>query len=75
MVRQVEIQAETYFLPDLLLFRIQNFHDEQKAVLCIPEPCVDYILGLYHNSLFGAQQVSSRTFLTIKQNFFILEVS
>ena len=35
-VRQVKIEAERYLLLDLLLFRIQNFHNEQKPVLCIP---------------------------------------
>ena len=53
-VRQVEMAAERYLLLDSLLFRIQNFHDKQKPVLCIPESCVDHILKLYLNSLFGA---------------------
>ena len=61
-VRQVETQAETYLLLDSLLFKIENFHDEQKPVLFIPEFCIDHILDLYHNSLFGAHQGSLRTF-------------
>ena len=66
-----EIQAERYLLLDSLLFRIQNFHDEQKPILCTHKSCVDHILDLYHNSLFGAHQGSLRTFLTIKQKLFI----
>ena len=46
MVRQVETQAERYNLLDKLLFRIQNFHDEQKPVLCIPEFCRSYPLPI-----------------------------
>ena len=53
---------------------IQNFHDEQKSVLCIPESCVEHIVDLYHNSLLGAHQSSLRTFLTIKQKFVILNL-
>ena len=55
-VRQVEMQTERYLFLDSLLFRIQNFHEEQKPVLCIAESCVDHIFDLYHNSLFGAHQ-------------------
>ena len=36
-----------------------------------PKSCVDHILDLYHNSIFGAHQSSQRTFLTIKQKVFI----
>ena len=59
--RQVETQAERYLLLLSLLFRIQNFHDEQKPVLYISEFCVDYIFDLYHNSPFGAHQGFIRT--------------
>ena len=46
---------------------MQNSHDEQNPVLCIPESCEDYILKLYHISLLGAYQGCIRPFLTIKQ--------
>ena len=68
-VRQIETQAERYLLFDSLLFRIQNFHDEQKTVLCIPKSCLDHILDLFHNSLFGAHQGSLRTFFNNQTNF------
>ena len=64
---QVETQAERYLPLDALLFRIQDLHDEQSPVLCISESCVDHILDLYHNSLFGAHQGCLRKILTIKQ--------
>ena len=57
-VRQVEMQAERYLLLGSLLFRIQNFHDEQKPVICIRKSYVDHILDIYHKSLFGAYQGS-----------------
>ena len=60
-VRQVETQAEIYLLLDSLLLRIENYHDEPKPVLCILESCVDHVLSLYHNSLFGSHQSSQRT--------------
>ena len=62
-IRQVETQAEKYLLGDSLLFRIHTYHKEQNSVLCIPESCVDYILDLYHNLLFGAHQGSLRKFI------------
>ena len=67
-MRQVETQTEKkYLLLDPLLFRIQNLHVEQNPILCIPESCVDNILVIYHNSLFGAHQGSVIEFVTIKQ--------
>ena len=36
--------------------------DEKNPVLCISESCVDCILDLYHNSLFGAHQGSKNIF-------------
>ena len=37
----------------------------------ILESCIDHILYLNHNSLFGAYHGSPRTFWTIRQKFFI----
>ena len=53
-IRQVETETERNLLLGSLLFKIQNLYAEQNAVLYIPESCVDHILNLYHNSLFGA---------------------
>ena len=61
-IRHVKMQAEKYFLLDSLLFRIQNYQDEQSPVLYLPESCVDYVLDLYHNSLLGTHYGSIKTF-------------
>ena len=61
-VRQIETQREKYLLLGSLLLRRQNFHDEQKTVLYIPESCKDHMLDLYHKSLFGTHWGSLRTF-------------
>ena len=48
-IGQVETKAGKYLLLDSLLFRIQNYHDKQNPLLCLPESCVDHFLDLYHN--------------------------
>ena len=37
VVREVDTQIAKHLLLDLLLFRIQNTHDEQNPALCIPK--------------------------------------
>ena len=45
--------------------------EKEKAVLAIPEVCVDQIIALYHSSLFIGHQGVVKTYLTIPDNFFI----
>ena len=45
--------------------------DKEAAVLVIPEICVDKIITLYHTSLFAGHQRVVKTYLTMKDNFFI----
>ena len=41
------------------------------ALLAIPEICVDRIIALYHASLFVGHQAVVKTYLTMKDKFFI----
>ena len=43
----------------------------KKAVLAIPEVCVDQIIALYHSSLFAGHQGVLKTYLTMSDKFFI----
>ena len=45
--------------------------DKEAAVLAIPEICIDQIMALYHTSLFAGHQGVVKTYLTMKDNFFI----
>ena len=45
--------------------------EKKKAVLAIPEVCVDQIIALYHSSLFAGHQGVIETYLTISDKFFI----
>ena len=46
-------------------------HDIETAVLAIPEMSVDKINELYHTSLFAGHQGVVKTYLTMKDKFFI----
>ena len=45
--------------------------NKEKALLAIPENCVDKIIELYHSSLFAGHQGVIKTYLTISNRFFI----
>ena len=66
---KIEILAETYILLDSLLFKLNL--EKEKAVLAIPEVCVDQIIALYHLSLFAGHQGVVKTYLTMVDKFFI----
>ena len=48
--------------------------DKETAVLVIPEICVDKIIALYHTSLFAGHQGVVKTYLTMKDKCFILNL-
>ena len=69
--RKVETLAEKYILLDSLLFKITSTQDKERAVLAIPETCIDSIIAVYHSSLFAGHQGVIKTYLTISDKFFI----
>ena len=71
-IRKLETLAERYVLLDSLLFRISL--EKETAVLSIPETCTDKFITLYHKSLFAGYQGVIKTYLTISDNFFILNL-
>ena len=70
-IRKVETLAEQYILLDWLLFKITPTPEKETAILAITEICVDRIIALYHLSLFAGHQDVIKTYLTIKDKFFI----
>ena len=68
---KVEALAESFILLDSLLFKLVTTLDKEKALLAIPENCVDKIIELYHSSLFTGHQGVIKTYLTISNKFFI----
>ena len=70
-IKKVETLAESFILLDSLIFKLVTTPDKETAVLAIPEICVDKIIALYHTSLFAGQQGVVKTYLTMKDKFFI----
>ena len=68
-IHKIEVLAERYILLDSLLFKLNS--EKEKAVLAIPEVCVDQIITLYHSSLFAGHQGVVKTYLTMADKFFI----
>ena len=48
--------------------------DKEATVLAIPEICIDEIITLYNTSLFAGHQGVVKTYLTMKDKFFILNL-
>ena len=71
MIHKVEVLAERYVLSDSLLFKLNTIPEKEKALLAIPEICVDQIITMYHSSLFAGHQGVIKTYLTIADKFFI----
>ena len=70
-IKKDETLAESFVLLDLLIFKLVTTTDKEAAVLAIPEVCVDKIIALYHTSLFAGHQGVVKTYLTMKDKFFI----
>ena len=66
---KIEALSERYILFDSLLFKLNI--EKDKAVLAIPEVCVDQMIALYHSSLFAGHQGVVKTYLTMSDKFFI----
>ena len=70
-IKKVEILAKSFVLLDSLIFKWVMTPDKEAAVLAIPEICVDKIIALYHTSLFAGHQGVVKTYLMMKDKFFI----
>ena len=70
-IKKVGTLAENFVLLDSLLFKLVTMPEKETALLVIPEICVEKIIALYHVSLFAGHQVVVKTFLTMKDKFFI----
>ena len=62
---KVETLAESFILLDSLLFKLITVPNKERALLAIPENCVDKSIELYHSSLFAGHQGVIKTYLTI----------
>ena len=70
-IKKVEMLSESFVLLDSLMFKLVKTPDKEAAVLAIPEICIDKIIVLYHTSLFAGHQGVVKTYLTMKDKFFI----
>ena len=70
-MKKVETLAKSFVLLDSLIFKLVMTPDKEAAVLAIPETCIDKIIVLYHTSLFAGHQAVVKTYLTMKDKFFI----
>ena len=70
-IKKVETLAESFVLLDSLIFKLVTTPNKEASVLAIPEICIDKIIALYHMSLFTGHQGVVKTYLTMKDKFFI----
>ena len=70
-VKKVETLVENFVLSDSLIFKLVTTPDKETALLAMPEICVDKIIALYHASLFAGHQGVVKTYLMMKDRFFI----
>ena len=70
-IKKVETLAKNFVLLDSLIFKLVTTTDKEAAILAIPETCIDKIIALYHTSLFTGHQGVVKTYLTMKDKFFI----
>ena len=70
-IKKIETLAESFVLLDSLIFKLVTTPDKEAAVLAIPEICVDKIIALYHTSLFAGHQGVVKTYVMMKDKFFI----
>ena len=70
-IKKIETLAESFVLLDSLIFKLVTTPDKEAAVLAIPEICIDKIIALYHMSLFTGHRGVVKTYLTMKDKFFI----
>ena len=70
-IKKVETLAERFGLLDSLISKLVTTPYKEAAVLAFPEICVDKIIALYHTSLFTGHQGVVKTYLTMKDKFFI----
>ena len=73
-IRKIEALAEKYILLDSLLFKIVSSPEKETVVLAILEVYPDKVITLYHSSLFAGHQGVMKTYLTISNKFFILNL-
>ena len=67
----METLVEKYILLDSLLFKIVTTPEKETTLLTIPEICADNIITHYCSIVFPGHQGVSKTYLTIKDKFFI----
>ena len=65
-IKKVETLAESFVLLDSLIFKLVTTPDQRST-----EICIDKIIALYHTSLFTGHQGVVKTYLTMKDKFFI----
>ena len=73
-VKKVKTLAKSFVLLDSQIFKLVMTPDKEAAVLAIPEICIDKIIALYHTSLFAGHQGVVKTYLMMKDKFFILNL-
>ena len=64
VMHKIEILSGRYILLKSVLFKLNV--EKEKAVLAIPEVCVDQIIALYHSSLFAGHQGVIKIYLTVR---------
>ena len=76
--RRVLGESANYVVANKLLFKLEKLKERKEwyyhPVLMIPEKLEANIFHMYHNSLFACQQGLWKTFLAIRNKFFVLNL-
>ena len=70
-IKKVKTLPKSFVLLDSLILKLVMTSDTEAAVLAIPEICIDKIIALYQTSLFAGHQGVVKTYLMMKDKFFI----
>ena len=72
--RRVIADSEHYILIEGVLFRVIRTPEKEgdcKVSLAVPESMAAQIISLYHDSLLACHQGVTRTYITLRQKFYI----
>ena len=67
-------EAENYVMVEGILFRLHvgsKDGQECKVTLAVPESMAARMISLYHDSLLACHQGITRTYITLRQKFYI----
>ena len=73
-IKKIEVLAEKIYTIRFIIIQDSIKSRKETVVLAILEVCADKVIILYHSSLFAGHQGVVKTYLTISNEFFVLNL-